>query len=382
MKAWMLHGIHDFTYEDTSIPVLKDGEVLVQVKSAGICGSDIPRIYRDGAHQMPLIPGHEFAGEVVQVGKWVDDAWMQKRVGVYPLIPCKECDSCRKGYFEMCKNYSYIGSRQNGAFAEFVAVPAQNLIALPNTVSYEQAAMLEPMAVAVHAMQQVNPAQTSTVAVCGLGTIGLLLTMFLLEKGIRNVLVIGNKSSQKRKAQELGLSEDNYCDSIVEDVLDWCNAKTNRCGVDVVFECVGKSATFSQCIEIAAPKGTVCLIGNPYSDMCLEKSVYWKILRNQLTVVGTWNSSFFKSIHNSDAYGYYKEVTDWEYVLHKLESGSISPEKLISHKTSLEEMETVLQMMRDKTEEYIKIMIVTEENYGKTTTLFALKKFLSKYFMV
>ena len=210
MNAWVLHGVDKLKYEETDIPVLKDGEVLVKIKAAGICGSDIPRIYRDGAHQMPLIPGHEFSGEVVEIGRWVDEDWLHKRVGVYPLIPCHDCESCRVGYFEMCKNYSYLGSRQNGGFAEYVAVPVHNLIAVPDTVSYEQAAMLEPMAVAVHAMRQLNPAQTDTVVVYGLGTIGLLLTMFLTEKGIEDIFVIGNKASQKEMIKSIGIPEESY----------------------------------------------------------------------------------------------------------------------------------------------------------------------------
>lgn len=357
MKAWVLHDINNLKYEETDTPVPRDGEVLLKVKAAGICGSDIPRIYKDGAHQMPLIPGHEFAGEVVQLGKWVDETWLHKRVGVYPLIPCRECESCSKGYFEMCKHYSYIGSRQNGAFAEYVTVPVNNLIALPDAVTYEQAAMLEPMSVAVHAMRQVNPAQTNTVVIYGLGTIGLLLTMFLLEKGITDLLVIGNKGSQKEMVRKLGLPTERYCDSSSADVLNWINATTNSHGADVVFECIGKSETFSKSIEFAAPKGKVCVVGNPYTDMILEKAVYWKILRNQLTIVGTWNSAFFKSIHNSDEYGYYDEATDWKYVLYKLQEKCISPEQLITHGVSLEELERGLHIMRDKLEEYIKVMI-------------------------
>lgn len=358
MKAWVLHDVNNLKYEETDTPVPRDGEVLVKVETAGICGSDIPRIYKDGAHQMPLIPGHEFAGEVLQLGKWVDETWLHKRVGVYPLIPCRECDSCRKGYFEMCKHYSYIGSRQNGAFAEYVAVPANNLIVLPDAVTYEQAAMLEPMSVAVHAIRQANPAQTDTVVVYGLGTIGLLLMMFLVEKGIKNLFVIGNKNSQKEMVKKIGLSEACYCNGTSKkDVVNWINANTNAHGADVVFECVGKSETFSKSIEIAAAKGRVCVVGNPYSDMMLQKSVYWKILRNQLSVIGTWNSAFFKSIHNSDEYGYYDEVTDWKYVLHKLEKKHVSPELFISHRFLLEELECGLHMMRDKSEEYMKVMI-------------------------
>lgn len=359
MKAWTLYNIAEFKYEDVSIPTPRDGEVLVKVKAAGICGSDVPRIYRDGAHSMPLIPGHEFSGEVIQIGRWVDESWLHKRVGVYPLIPCHECKSCRAGNFEMCKNYSYLGSRQNGGFAEYVVVPVRNLIELPDCVTYEQAAMLEPMAVAVHAMRQVNLSQTDTVVVYGVGTIGLLLTMFLLEKGITNLFVIGNKKFKEDMIKRMGISEAQYCDSSSTEVMEWVCCHTNGHGADVVFECVGRNETISNAIEVLAPKGTVCMVGNPYSDMILEKTTYWKILRNQLTIVGTWNSSFFPSIHNSDEYGYYDEAVDWEYVLHKLEEKRISPEMLILHRFSFDELEHGLEIMRNKLEEYIKVCIVS-----------------------
>ena len=357
MKAWVLHEVNNLEYEEIDIPVLRDGEVLVKVKTAGICGSDIPRIYRDGAHRMPLTPGHEFAGEVVLTGKWVDETWLHKRVGVYPLIPCRECTTCWNGDYEMCRQYSYIGSRQDGAFAEYVAVPVKNLIELPEQVGYEQAAMLEPMAVAVHAMRQAEVTQTDIVVVYGLGTIGLLLTMFLLEKGIKNLFVIGNKASQKAIVKQMGISDACIWDANTKEIRDWLHANTNGYGADIVFECVGKNETISDAIELATQKGTVCIVGNPNSDIMLKKSVYWNILRNQLRIVGTWNSSFFQSIHNSDEYGYYEECTDWDYVLQKLKTGSISPEKLISHKIALEELGYITQQMRDKLEEYIKVMI-------------------------
>lgn len=385
MKAWKLHNINSIKQEEIDMPVLRGGEVLVAVKAAGICGSDIPRIYRDGAHHMPLIPGHEFSGEVVQIGKWVDEEWLHKRVGIYPLIPCRECISCRKGQFEMCKNYSYLGSRQDGGFAEYVAVPVRNLICLPDNVSFEQAAMLEPMAVAVHAMRRAQVAQNSRVVVYGLGTIGLLLVMFLLEKGITNVLVIGNKPFQKEMAIKLGVPEEHYCDCHQTDVTIWLKNHTDGTGADVVFECVGKNAPLSQSIDLAAAGGKVCVVGNPDTDMTLEKSIYWKILRNQLTIVGTWNSTFFKlepyaggvlpcgdvyfryedldlndeSFSAYSGFSGYEESSDWEYVLHKLERKRISPEELITHRFSLEELEQGLEMMREKRECYVKVMIMS-----------------------
>lgn len=347
MKAWILHNISDLRYEDTDIPIPKKDEVLVAVKAAGICGSDIPRAYHDGAHKMPLILGHEFSGEVVQVGKNVETEWLHKRVGIFPLIPCRECIACKQEKYEMCRNYNYLGSRCDGGFAEYVTVPASNLIELPENVSYEEAAMLEPMAVAVHAMRQADVAETDTIVVCGLGTIGMLLVMFLLEKGIRNIMVIGNKDFQKEMIVKLGIDKQNFCNSRTEDIYEWIQKKTNGKGVDVFFECVGKNETYAQAIELTAPAGKVCLVGNPHADMDLEKKTYWKILRNQLTLIGTWNSSFTG-----------KKDDDWHYVLQLLQEKRIHPAAFISHRFSMEELEHGFEIMRDKTEHSIKVMMV------------------------
>lgn len=345
MKAWVLHGINDLRYEAVDDPVISAHEVLVSVKAAGICGSDIPRIYQTGAHVHPLVPGHEFAGVVTGIGSGVDKAWMGARVGVFPLIPCKECAPCKRKQYEMCRNYSYLGSRRDGGFAEYAAVPAGNLIRLPDNVAYEEAAMLEPMAVAVHAMRRINPIDTDIVTVCGLGTIGLLLVMFLKEVGVENILVIGNKEFQKQTALNLGIRLDNYCDNRTCDVAKWIADRTDGNGTDVFYECVGKNETFAQAVDCTGAAGKICLVGNPYSDMSLEKSIYWKILRNQLFITGTWNSSFTNSRDD-----------DWYYVLERLESKRIEPSKLISHHLELEELEQGLHIMRDKTEDYIKVM--------------------------
>ena len=419
MKAWVLHGINEIRLETVELPALESGQALVAVKAAGICGSDIPRIYRTGAHRHPLIPGHEFSGVVESVGKETDSAWLGKRVGVFPLIPCGVCGPCIKGQYEMCRNYGYLGSRRDGGFAEYVAVPAENLIELPDNVSFEEAAMLEPMAVAVHAVRRVLPEESraesgptgavnasgqtthgesrkpeqalpsetdgigqsmnqpqtdavapqavegilpagtgveETIVVFGLGTIGLLLTALLLERGKSRrksgssggrVLVIGNKDFQRQKILELGLSAEAYCDSRAQDAGRWILERTGGRGGDVIFECVGRNETLRQAVDSAAPAGRICLVGNPASDMALEREVYWKILRNQLTVTGTWNSSFS-----------HKASDDWHYALERLSRKDLMPSRLISHRFSLEEMEKGLHIMRDKSEDYVKIMAV------------------------
>ena len=320
MKALVLEEVGKLIVKDVPMPEVGPNEVLVKVGACGICGSDIPRAYKDGAHVMPLVLGHEFAGNVVEDGR---------RVGVFPLIPCMKCDCCKNRKYEMCKSYGYLGSRQDGGFSELVAVPEWNLIELPDSVTMEQAAMLEPMAVAVHAIRQVKPGVDDTVVVMGLGTIGLLVVMFLLDMGVKNVYVIGNKEYQVKKAVELGAS-----------VYDGGQA-------DVFFECVGKQESLLKGIEIMAPSGRICTVGNPHSDMHLDREVYWKILRSQLTLVGTWNSSF---THKAD--------DDWHYVLDRLQQGNVQPEKLISHRYGLDDIVHGFEVMRDKREEYGKIMMV------------------------
>lgn len=348
MKALVLKDVGKIGIEDIEKPSPKQGEVLVHVKACGICGSDIPRAYKDGAHNMPLVIGHEFSGVVEDK----DRTW---NVGVFPLIPCGKCECCKIKKYEMCKNYSYLGSRRDGGFAEYVSVPEWNLLEIPAGIGFEVAAMLEPMAVAVHAIRQVwTEALDRTdvnVAVMGLGTIGLLVTMFLKDMGIDNVYTIGNKESQKKLVMEMGIPESHYFDASKGDAVEWIIANTNSKGVDLFFECIGKNESLNVGLDAAAPLGRICTVGNPHSDMSLGRNMYWKILRNQLTVTGTWNSSFTHEVDD-----------DWHYVLDRLQQGRIHPEKLITHRYDLENIVDGFEIMRDKKEPYVKVMCVTDKD--------------------
>ena len=351
MKAWVLEDIGKFNRKEIEKPEASDGQVIVKVRAAGICGSDIQRVYENGAHRMPLVIGHEFSGQVEAVGKNVSDGWIGKKVGIFPLIPCKGCSACRIKKYEMCEQYSYLGSRTDGGFAEYVSVPEWNLMELPEAVTYEQAAMLEPMAVAVHAMRRLTIHQEATVAVCGLGTIGQLLVMFLLERGIRNIYAIGKSDAQRASMLAIGLPEQNFCDSRSMDVKDFMDQRTEYRGVDVYFDCVGKNETAALGLELAAAGGQVCMVGNPYSDMSFDKNTYWKLLRKQLKVTGTWNSSYLGETDEEAA------MDDWHYVVDRLKEGRIKPEKLVTHKFSIEELDKGFEIMRDKKEPYVKIMM-------------------------
>lgn len=146
-------------------------------------------------------------------------------------------------------------------------------------------------------------------------------------------------------AVKLGLPEDSFCDSRTQDAEAWLSQRTDGRGADVFFECVGRNETVEQAVRMTGPGGRIMLVGNPVSDMTLPKDVYWKILRNQLTVLGTWNSSFTHSRED-----------DWHYVIDRLQGGRIAPGQMITHRFSLEELDRGLAVMRDKKEEYGKVM--------------------------
>ncbi len=352
MKAYVLHEINKIRKENVPMPVPKPDETVVRVRAVGICGSDIPRIYETGAHVMPMIPGHELSGEVLETGE---------HVGVFPLIPCGECVPCRKKHYEMCRHYDYIGSRRDGGFAEYVAVPRRNLLPIPRNVSFAQAAMLEPMAVAVHAIRRILPlpifewdqeesgnSSGKSILIVGVGTIGMLLLSVLLDAGYERVFVIGNKDLQKKKAMECGRPEEHFCDSRTTDPEAFVMERTDGLGADAVFECVGREQTVRMTIDLTAPGGSLCLVGNPASDMTLPRDTYWKILRHQILMTGTWNSSFSFLVSEQD---------DWQYAVSRIAAGTLQPEMLISHTFGFDDLPKGLAIMRDKTEEYLKVMI-------------------------
>ena len=332
MKAYVLEGINDLQDKDVPEPECQRGWALVEVKACGICSSDIPRIFTKGTYHFPTIPGHEFSGQVIKVGSDEDQKWVGKRVGIFPLIPCRECEQCRQKKYELCSSYDYTGSRRDGAFAEYVAVPVWNLIALPDNIPYTEAAMLEPLAVALHAVKRLGVKQGDSFAVIGTGMIGFAVAQWARTMGADPVYVVGR--SEKKRA--LAESQPGVTYLVQSDDLPQ---------VDCVIEAVGTPDAVKAAIGMASPEGRVVLMGNPSGDILLEQDVYWKILRKQLFVTGTWNSSY--DGENS---------SDWTEVLDALEKRSLDVSKLISHTFDKEHLPAGLALMKEHKEPYCKVM--------------------------
>ncbi len=332
MKAYVLHGVNDLRYEDVPIPECPKGWVIVQVKAAGICSSDIARVFTKGTYHFPTIPGHEFSGVVYSVVDEENQSWEGKRVGVFPLIPCRECPQCKQKQYEMCANYDYLGSRRDGAFAEYVAVPLWNLLPLPNEVPLEVAAMLEPLSVGLHALKKAEIKQTDSVAVIGTGMIGISAAQWAKKYTAGEVVVIGRNENKRYLVESTGLPYEVH-------------TKAEDKEYDVVLEAVGTPESVDLALNLIRPGGTVVLMGNPSGDILLTQNTYWRILRKQLIVKGTWNS-FYDGDNKSD----------WTEAIEALAKGEVEVKSLISHTFPQERLIDGLQLMRDHKEPYCKIM--------------------------
>ena len=262
MKAYPLREVKKIKYEDVPTPNVPSGWCLVKVKAAGICSSDIPRIYSKGTYHFPTICGHEFSGIVSQVSNSEDATLIGNKVGVFPLIPCKICSQCKQGKYEMCSNYDYIGSRRDGAFAEYVAVPTWNLIELDSEISFEEAAMMEPLAVALHAVKRMKIKETDKIAIIGTGMIAFAAAQWCAIRSDNPVTIIGRSDSKKFIADKLnGIKYVKSQD---------CNET-----FDCILEAVGSNESIDQAINMANAGGQIVLMGNPEGDICLSQNTYW-----------------------------------------------------------------------------------------------------------
>ena len=189
MKAAVVIKNEVVEYQEIEEPVTEPGTIKVKVKASGICGSDVPRVLHNGVHFYPIVLGHEFSGDVVEVGEGVEHIKTGDRVSGAPLIPCMKCEDCQKGNYSLCKHYSFIGSRQQGSNADYVVIPAANTVVFDKSISYEQGAMFEPSTVALHGVLCNDYKGGGYVAVLGGGTIGMFTMQWAKIFGSKKVVV-------------------------------------------------------------------------------------------------------------------------------------------------------------------------------------------------
>lgn len=347
MKAAVLHAPGVIKCEEVPIPRLIDGEALVKVKAAGVCGSDIRRVMVTGTYHFPTIPGHEFAGEVVEVAGEAGNVRPGDRVVVIPLIPCGRCDFCRVGDYALCDDYDYLGSRTDGGFAEYVKAPARNLIPIPDGVDYETAAATEPAAVALHGLRRARIEPGDSLAVLGAGPIGVLVAQWARALGAKAVYLVDTVEEKLELAKRLDFLPENCIDAGKADPIQAIKDRTGGRGVSLVVEAAGVPATLKGSLEIAGKGGRVLLLGNPQEDVTLPAKLISGILRKQLTLCGTWNSEFRPY-----------PVNEWKLTLDFMARGLIKVLPLISHRFSLEDVAEAFDMMYHRRQVFNRVFFI------------------------
>ena len=346
MKAAVLHAVGDLRHEDVPVPEVKSGEVLVKVRAAGVCGSDIPRVMTKGTYSFPLVPGHEFAGEVTKVANDVlVSVSLGDRVAIFPLIPCRKCAYCQIGEYAQCDMYDYLGSRRDGGFAEYVAVPADNLVPIPDEVDFESAAMTEPASVALHALRRAGVDAGDSVAILGAGTIGIILAQWARICGAGRIFLSDIFDEKLDVARGYGFGD--CMNAAREEVVGRIIEETDGRGADICIEAAGTPTTFEQSLRIVRKLGKVVLMGNVSGDVVIPERTASTILRGQLTIYGTWNSSFTAVPKN-----------EWRTSLQFMNTGTLDMKPLITHRFRLDQIHKAFDMMQSRREFFNKVMFV------------------------
>ena len=292
MKALVLNRYSKLDYQEFPTPEPGADEVLIRVRACGICGSDIHGWDGStGRRQPPLVMGHEASGEIAAVGPRVERWQAGDRVTFDSMVSCGTCVFCRSGQINLCENRRIVGVspgefRQHGAFAEFLALPARGIYALPDGLSFEHGAMIEPVSIAVHAVQRVKISAGASAVVVGSGMIGLLVVQALRWAGCSQVIAVDIDDKKLSLARELGAHDTLRSDR--GDPAAEIARLTGGQGADFAFEVVGFTPTLDLAIRAVRKGGSVVLVGNlaPKTDFPLQL-----VIARELTLYGSCASA-------------------------------------------------------------------------------------------
>ncbi|MFD1416755.1 galactitol-1-phosphate 5-dehydrogenase [Oceanobacillus jeddahense] len=343
MKAVQMFAVKDLRVNEVEKPAPQDDEVLLKIMAVGVCGSDIPRINHKGPHVLPVIPGHEFAGEVIEVGKEVTGWEVSDRAAVAPLIPCNQCEWCEQGLYSLCEDYKYYGSRNDGAFAEYLAVKAENLLKLNKTTPFDWGATVDPAANAIHAFFRGDIGKEDTLTVFGMGAIGLFAIQYAKAIGITKIIAVDINTEKLETAKSCGA--DYLINSGNESVIEKIKEYTNGDGTTAVLEMSGAAIAQVQAVQAAAKMGRIVYLGINNGNLDIPNDAINKILRGQLSIIGSWNS-FSNPFPGKE----------WTESVRLMEEGKLNPGKLITHRLGLDDVPEVFRKIDKEPFHFNKIM--------------------------
>ena len=335
MLAAVMYQPGDIRLEDLPKPAPGKGEVLLKVAAVGVCGSDIPRMLIKGAHRMPIVCGHEFSGEIVELGEGVEGFAVGDLVGVAPMLPCRVCDQCATGNFSRCRNYDYFGSRRDGAYAEFVCAPTGNLLKAAPGVDPRAVAMTDPASIALHAIWKAKPTLGDRGGVIGCGPIGLFAIQWMKLMGCRDIVAVDVSERKLEQAREAGASHTFLVTGEIP--------KDLKC--DLIVEAAGHPSSINVAVNLAAPGGHVVFIGIPVGEVALANPTFQHFLRQEVSLHGAWNS-----------FGAPYPGPQWTVTLENLSSGALRWEFMITHELGLDELPAMFGKIKAGGEFFSKIM--------------------------
>jgi L-iditol 2-dehydrogenase len=320
-------------------PAPGPGEVLIEVKACGVCGTDIHVLHDEFPYWPPVILGHEFSGRIVEAGPGTSLFKVGDRVVGEPHTQaCGQCSLCRTGNIQICKMKRSPGWGIDGAFTRYLKMPERLLHAIPDHVSYEAAAVVEPAANTVHdVIERAKVEAGDFVVVIGPGPIGLLAAMTARAGGARRTVVTGaerDEAVRLPKARELGFETEVA--NPVGRVLEW----TGGIGADLVVECSGSAGGIASAVELVRKKGRICAIG----------------LTGKASIPFPWDKAAFKVcdlIFNLST-----SYTSWERTIHLVANGALPVEKVISHRLPLSQWERAFEEI--EAQRALKVLLIPE----------------------
>jgi len=346
MKAAVLEDKKVMTYKDVPTPEPGPGHVRLKIKAISICGSDIKR-YVDGHRMYPLVLGHENSGVVDRVGDGVSQDYMGKHAAIIPLVPCFECEECKRGYYSACHSYSFIGSRQPGGFAEFVDLPEKNIFILPDDLSFEHAALIEPSTVARHMLALGDFKRGQTAIVLGAGSIGLMIVQWLRILGADRIIVTDVLEDNLAIASKVGArvmlnpSKVDVAKEVQKLVGD---------GVDLALEATGVPQVLEQSVSLTRPHGKIVLAGNQPLDKTLPLTFIENMMRREISLIGCFMS-----------YSAPFPGREWAETLAALLAGTLDMDAMISHRFPLSKAPEVFEEIAAHQLAHQKIILKPEE---------------------
>ena len=338
MKAFIVREPLKAEVVDVEVPKILPTEVLVKVKACGICGTDI-HIYK-GEHlaRYPIIPGHEISGEVVAVGEKVNNFEVGDRVAINPNIYCGKCYYCRRGDVHFCEKWIAIGVGRAGGFAEYVRVPESNIHKVPEELSFEEAALTEPVACCLRGQDLIDIKLGDSVLIYGLGPIGLIHLQLAKLRGAS--LVIGVEIVEKRIELGESLGADTVLNPTKDNVVEVVKELTHGRGVDVVIEATGNPRVLEEAMNILDYRGRVLVFGVSPPEARVSISPFM-IYRKEIKIVGSFTNPL---------------TTDRAISL--LASGAIKVTPLITHKIELSEILEYFEKIIKKERDIVKVLVI------------------------